>query len=295
MIALLLTQSYLLISPFVYSGAMALWFYPELSKSEAGYTAGFIASSFMAGRTLSSYHWGLLSDTYGRKSVLLLTMSTSAVINITLGFCTNFYAFVFFRFTMGFFNCVPGTLKTIISEAARGDRTWESDTMGLVFGMWGVGFLIGPLVSGGLADPITQYPDLKLVQQNAVLTPLLTKFPYLLPNLFGGVISAICVLWLHVSLEETLSRDVLQPLPWCCRRGTDGLEWIEMGEGVKEEVVESAEPVVKKPRTTIYSLMKRPTTRSLLIIYWVFSFVITTTDEVSWRVRSERPAPLRAE
>jgi len=68
MVLLLLTQSYLLISPFVYSGAMVIWLNPSLTKSSAGYYAGLVASSFMFGRTISSYQWGKWSDVYGRRA-----------------------------------------------------------------------------------------------------------------------------------------------------------------------------------------------------------------------------------
>ena len=45
-------------SPFVYSGAMVIWLRPSLDRASAGYYAGLVASSFMFGRTLSSYQWG---------------------------------------------------------------------------------------------------------------------------------------------------------------------------------------------------------------------------------------------
>ncbi|GMH98525.1 hypothetical protein TrST_g13857, partial [Triparma strigata] len=216
MIALLLTQSYLLISPFVYSGAISLWFYPNLTKSEAGFYAGFVSSSFMFGRTFSSYYWGKQTDKYGRKSILILTLSISVFLNLLLGICTTFPAYVSSRFLLGFFNCVPSTLKTVISESAKGNKEWEQNTMGLVFGMWGAGFLIAPLVSGWLSDPIEQFPDVEFVQ-GSVFTPMFRKYPFLLPNLFGALVTFLCVVWLYVSLEETLPSSQREdlPLPAC--------------------------------------------------------------------------------
>lgn len=172
---------------------------------------GFIASSFMSGRTLSSYYWGKMTDRYGRKTILVVTLAASSVLNVALGLCTSFPAFIATRFLMGFFNCVPGVLKTVISESSRGDREWEQNTMGLVFGMWGAGFLIAPLVSGWLADPLKQY-DNDFVQ-HSFLTPMFRSFPFFLPNLFGAVFTLLCVVWLAKDLEETLPAERLEPLP----------------------------------------------------------------------------------
>ncbi|GMI04826.1 hypothetical protein TrLO_g15104 [Triparma laevis f. longispina] len=322
MIALLLTQSYLLISPFVYSGAISLWFYPHLTKSEAGFYAGFVSSSFMFGRTFSSYYWGKQTDKYGRKTILMLTLSISILLNVALGLCTTFPSFIFSRFLLGFFNCVPGVLKTIISESARGDKEWEQNTMGLVFGMWGAGFLIAPLISGWLSDPVSQFPDSQFVQ-HSFLTPMFKKYPFLLPNLFGGIVTFVCVIWLYVSLEETLPEEQREdyPIPafllnrfsflrmhnnrYKRVRSDVEIELVETVEtaetgielaqssGVELEKVEegsSTNPNHNKnpkaanppppPPTTIKSLLSKRSTRGLLIVYWLFSFVIIATDEI---------------
>jgi MFS family permease len=101
------------------------------------------------------------SDVYGRRSVLLHTLAVSTIFQIFFGLSTSMTWVLFWRISLGLFNCIPGLLKTVISESCD-DATWVSDTTGLVFGMWGVGFLISPLVSGALADPVGQYGDVAI-------------------------------------------------------------------------------------------------------------------------------------
>ena len=59
-----------------------------------------IASVFTA------YPWGIISDTYGRKFVLLFSTASSAVLMLAFGFSTNFTYAVVIRLLMGFCKCV---------------------------------------------------------------------------------------------------------------------------------------------------------------------------------------------
>ena len=129
---------------------MAIRLIPNLTESNSGYYAGFISSSFMAGRTVTSYHWGKFSDKYGRKSSLIICMFWSSFLSVGFGMATSFPIAIGFRFFMGFVNNVPTVIKCTISEMSRGDQEWEQNTMGIVFGMWGFGFLCGPTIGGKL-------------------------------------------------------------------------------------------------------------------------------------------------
>ena len=68
------------------------------------------------------------------------------------------------RFVLGLSNGMHGTFKTLAFELARGDAELETRGMGAVFGMWGVGFLLSPAVSGWLAEPVQQYSAAALVR-----------------------------------------------------------------------------------------------------------------------------------
>jgi hypothetical protein len=204
-----MTHSYLLISPFVYAGSLALHHIPNLTPSSAGYYAGYVASAFMAGRTISSYQWGKIADSLGRRSVLLLSLLLSTICSVAFGLAPSFEAAMCFRFILGFVNALPGVMITLITEFSRGDKQWESDKMGLVFGMWGLAFLIAPTISGFLADPVTQFPDSWI---STTFHQPLSEFPFLLPNLFGALCCALSYVFVYFYCEETLPASQIKHL-----------------------------------------------------------------------------------
>ena len=122
---LVLTHAYLLISPFVYSGSMAIFLLPSLTPSSSGYYAGYISSSFMLGRSLSSYVWGKLSDIYGRKACLKICMLASAALSLAFGMSRTFAFALATRFILGLVNNIPTVTKCLVSELSDGDKKWE--------------------------------------------------------------------------------------------------------------------------------------------------------------------------
>lgn len=97
----ILAMFYTLFSVFSYSGFMVMHLVPGVDQETAGTYAGFLASSFMVGRALSSYPWGKLADIYGRKFVLVVSLSVSAILSIVFGCSTSLAMAMTSRFLMG--------------------------------------------------------------------------------------------------------------------------------------------------------------------------------------------------
>jgi MFS family permease len=85
-----LTNSWLLISVFPYSGFMAVALIPSANEENAGSYAGLLASSFLLGRALSSYGWGKVADSYGRVFVLQASLIMSCVFTLLFGLSQTF-------------------------------------------------------------------------------------------------------------------------------------------------------------------------------------------------------------
>jgi MFS family permease len=79
----------------------------------------------------------------------------------------------------------------------------ETRGMGLVLGMWGWGFLISPVIAGGLAEPVKQYPNIGWLQEG-VLGSFLTRNPFFLPNMVGALLCLISILFVKMFVTETL-------------------------------------------------------------------------------------------
>ena len=79
-----------------------------VSRDEAGFYAGYLASSMMLGRVFSSVPWGIVADSYGRKPVILIGLATIAITSILFGLSLNFYMAIACRFILGLFNPIIG-------------------------------------------------------------------------------------------------------------------------------------------------------------------------------------------
>ncbi|XP_036325024.1 synaptic vesicle glycoprotein 2B-like [Rhagoletis pomonella] len=67
------------------------------------------ASSF-AGIVIFSYVFGYLSDTVGRRTILLYSTSAASLISVVSIFIPNYWAYVFMRFVVGVFYAGPSTI-----------------------------------------------------------------------------------------------------------------------------------------------------------------------------------------
>mmetsp|Transcript_14531 Transcript_14531/g.34799 ORF Transcript_14531/g.34799 Transcript_14531/m.34799 type:complete len:619 (-) Transcript_14531:1342-3198(-) len=201
-----LSMMYLLMSAFPYSGFMAMQLIPGLTQESAGTYAGILSGSFMIGRLFSAYPWGMISDRYGRKFVLLFSTASSAILVVTFGFSFSFPFAVCIRFFTGICNGTMIAARVSVTELAKGNHDLEARGMGLVMSMVGFGMLMGPAIGGVLSEPVTQHPDIDFGR----FEDLLLKFPFLLPNLIGGLLCTLSTLQIIFSVEETLPKEKLR-------------------------------------------------------------------------------------
>ena len=96
-----LTFFYLLMSVFPYSGFMVMHLIHGVDHEHAGIYAGFLASSFMIGRAITSYPLGLIGDIYGRKFVLVFTSLVAGFGSLLFGLSTSYKMAFIIRFIMG--------------------------------------------------------------------------------------------------------------------------------------------------------------------------------------------------
>lgn len=278
-----------MISMFPYSGFMVISLLPGTTVDSVGTFAGILASSFMIGRTLSSYAWGKAADVYGRVFVLKWTLLLSGVFSLFFGTSTSLTAALVWRFCAGMSNGTIGATKTMATEVCFGDEVLERRIMGIVVGMRSWGFLICPALGGALAEPLSQYPSWRPLPW---VSFVLKKYPFLLPNLVAFVFctcNAILVSWF---LPETLPagkrrnpqyipRDLLESVSstfaqWSRRLCGENGE-ISEGIGLLQKTrfsTDTCEGTVREP-----SIMGRVVTRRLLINHWLFAFVSTLVDE----------------
>jgi MFS family permease len=200
-----IVHAFVLISVYPYAALMAVDLLQGVTPETAGVYSGVLASSFMFGRTISSFPWGRLGDLYGRKFVLITSLSLSAVFSILFGVSQSYTMALLWRFLLGLTNGIVGTVKTVVSEISPSKQS-ETKMMGKVVGMRAFGFLMSPAIGGFLVSPIKQYPS-RFGDTSSWCFHVLSKFPYILPSVVGSAMSIAAALTVRWYIPETLQQD----------------------------------------------------------------------------------------
>ncbi|ORZ31353.1 major facilitator superfamily domain-containing protein [Catenaria anguillulae PL171] len=179
--------------PFVYF--MVKDFEVASNDATVGYYVGVLASIFSLAQFVTSALWGLVSDRYGRKPVLLMGLLGNTATMLTFGASKSYPMAIVSRMLCGFLNANLGAAKCVLGEIS--DDT-NQDFAFAVFGLaWGLGGIFGPMVGGLLSNPAKQYPELFGSVQ------LLIDFPYLLPCLVAAFVSMVGFVCTLLFLDET--------------------------------------------------------------------------------------------
>ncbi|KAI9115322.1 hypothetical protein K1719_013641 [Acacia pycnantha] len=170
-----------------------------VAKTEADISsyAGYVGSSYMLGRALTSVLWGIFADRYGRKYAIIMGIVAVVVFNTLFGLSTNLWMAVSTRFLLGSLNGSLGPIKAYATEIFRE----EHQALGLstVSSAWGIALVIGPALGGYLAQPAEKYPHI------FPKGSLFAKFPYFLPCFIISAF-ALAILIACIWLPETLHK-----------------------------------------------------------------------------------------
>lgn len=100
------------------------WFNPDLDPSEIPKQAGYLTAVFAAAQCLTAMWWGRAADSrhLGRKRVLIIGLSGSAMSALGMGFSKSLTAAFCFRFCAGALNGNIGVLRTMVSEIVADKR-----------------------------------------------------------------------------------------------------------------------------------------------------------------------------
>lgn len=218
------------------------------SINEAGTYAGFIAGAMMTGRMFGSALWGVVADKWGRKPVLVISVSSIFSTSILFGFANSFEVAVFARFLMGFGNAIVATSKTVIPELV--PKTHRARAMASTSGIWYIGMTFGLVLGGLLARPALQYPKIFCGGQEQCSTvtpqaggdgdalPFWAQHPYLLPMIPIALAALVCILLFLFAFPETLPPESVskeaEPLAAKCSNDDEDIEaqLIDRGEDV---------------------------------------------------------------
>ncbi|KAI4316038.1 hypothetical protein L6164_024056 [Bauhinia variegata] len=248
--------------PFLYF--MIRDFHIAEREEDIAFYAGFLGSSFMIGRALTSILWGVVADLYGRKPAIIIGTFSVLFTNALFGLSVNFWMAITTRFAIG---CMNGLLSPVKAYACEVFRA-EYHALGLatVSAGWGSGLIIGPALGGFLAQPADKYPN--TFSEDSVFG----RFPYFLPCLVVSLIG-LPALILSLRLEESLHNHD-KHIPPC----DDSGEALETGS--LESSTEGQVKEIKESGASTISLLRNWPLMSSIIMYCTFSLQDMAYQEI---------------
>ncbi|KAI6676714.1 hypothetical protein NL676_037510 [Syzygium grande] len=246
--------------PFLYF--MVRDFHIAKREEDIGYYAGYIGSSFMFGRALTSVFWGIVADRYGRKPVIIIGIIAVVIFNTLFGLSVNFWMAIAMRFLLGSLNGLLGPIKAYATEIFR--EEYQALGVTAVSTAWGIGLIVGPAVGGYLAQPAEKFPS--IFSKESVFG----RFPYFLPCLAISLFALETLHMHHGSSEPDESREDVENAS------------LESSTKYKTQKVEGKAP--KKSLIQNWPLM------SSIIVYCIFSLHDMAYTEIFslWAVSPRR-------
>lgn len=162
--------------------------YPAPADLGAGVGAGVLMSSFSLLQMLFSPFWGRLSDQYGRRPILLLSLFGSTASYLLFAFSHNFSMLLASRILAGICGANITAAQAYIADITPPEK--RTAGMGLIGMAFGLGFTFGPAIGGLASRYWSAWHPGAPIQMG--------------PGLIAGLICGVNLLWALAMLPESL-------------------------------------------------------------------------------------------
>ncbi|EFW20786.1 MFS multidrug transporter [Coccidioides posadasii str. Silveira] len=174
--------AFMSIFPYVYH--MVSSFHVTEDHRKIALYAGAVTSAFTFAEFCAGVFWGRMSDTLGRKPVLLMGLVGTAISMLLFGLASSLPVALLARALGGLLNGNIGVLQTTVAELVT-EKEHQARAYSIMPFVWCLGSIIGPALGGALAQPCQNYPA--LFSGNSIFA----QYPFLLPNLVCVVILVV--------------------------------------------------------------------------------------------------------
>lgn len=176
---------------------------PQDTEEHVGRLTGLLAASFSFGQFLTSYAWGRIGDTIGRKPLVIMSNISSLATVLVFGLTSSYAAAMTARLLGGLFNCTFLCVKAMIGESCHMEK--QAKPLSYLSLSWGLGTILGPSLGGLLSRPCSSFGhDFPLCHSGQ----LFDSRPFLLPCLAVSCVSLAAALSSILLLSETLPKRV---------------------------------------------------------------------------------------
>ena len=149
---------------------------------------GFLTASYSLMQFVFTPVWGRLSDRYGRRPLILLSLCGSSVGFLVFGLGRSLLVLFGARILAGIAGAIIPTTNAYIADVTPGED--RARRMGLVGAAFGLGFILGPAIGG-----------------------LLAPYGYDKPALLASAMAAANLLFAYFKLPESLTEEVRRRVP----------------------------------------------------------------------------------
>lgn len=201
-------------------------------KSEIAKWVGITSAVTSFSQALMAVTWGTLSDTLGRKPIILVGLTCTMVFSLLFGFSSSLSMLVVSRALLGLMNGNVGIIRTMVAEMVP-QKELQPRAFSIMPLVWTIGSIFGPAFGGALARPAEKHPGLFGGSE------FLRNWPFALPNIAAAAFFVVGIatgwLFLHVrpflfsSIWEVEGGDVLMWMyrkPWLRRNINVTMGWL---------------------------------------------------------------------
>ena len=161
---------------------------------------GLIFSIYSFAQLFFSPVWGSLSDRIGRRPIMLMSTFGAAIAYVIFGLAGSLWVLFASRLIAGIMGGNISTAMAYITDVtSKEDR---AKGMGLIGAAFGIGFMIGPVITAGLIHPV--FPG---ILENAGLTgiaELVKTNRFEIPGFFAALLSLCSFFLVIFKLPETV-------------------------------------------------------------------------------------------
>ena len=124
---------------------------PYLARhfNASGLEIGLLMFTYAGVQLCFSPIWGHFSDLFGRRPILVVSLLGSAVAHLSMAFASSLWMLFFARALAGFFGASISVATAYIADVTH--STDRAKNMGIIGAAFGLGFVLGPAISGTLS------------------------------------------------------------------------------------------------------------------------------------------------
>jgi MFS family permease len=171
--------------------------------------SGLLVAAFPLAQFAVSLPWGRISDSYGRKTSIVVGLLISVISNAAFGFCRDFGSLLFWRTLAGLANGNVSIMRTMTAEIVK-ERKYQTRAFLVLPLVFNSGMVLSLALGGCLAEPVENLPW--LFGPRGILNlangekgvQWAIDYPFALPALMNALFLAIALASAVLGLRETL-------------------------------------------------------------------------------------------